>query len=349
MTRPAETAFYETFPLSSNLPLRRRFMVIEEDELLGNLRFGVLLEILDKVAENAALKYVNQFHPAARVVTAALDNIVIRHAADVTKDIECRATINHVGRSSLEIGIHVGQPGTAHNHVASCYFTMVARSGIGDGAVSVELPPLEYRDDNEKRRFNNAVKRRAEYSQQQALMSGPPSHEEYEMLTALHKAQDQANFNGHLASGLVADSWERMYPEFENVPQKIFGGYIMRRAYEMSSICSELLAPDRSILAAVNRINFFHPVRIGDKLHYTSRIVYTSGSHICVETNIERISRDRTSKALSNSCLFTFVNVDSKLNHKPVPSVYPTNYTEDARYLTAHRSFNALSAYTTMI
>ena len=47
------------------------------------------------------------------------------------------------------------------------------------------------------------------------------------------------------------------------------------------------------------------------------------------------ISRDRSSKALSNSCLFTFVNVDGDLAPHPVPPVFPTTYDEDARYLAA--------------
>jgi acyl-CoA hydrolase len=341
MTRPADTVFSQTLPFASDTELRRRFMVVD-DELRGNIRFGLLLEVLDKVAEETSLNYVHRFHPTARVVTAAIDNIVVRHAADVTRDMVCHARINHVGRSSVEVGIRVEQPGNPTNHVASCYFTMVARSGMGEGAVSVVLPPLEYAEVTEKEREAKALARREDYKRQQALISEPPSREEYQMLAALHAAQDEPGFHGLLAGKLVADSWERMYPEFENVPQKIFGGYLVRRAYEISSICSELVAPERSIVAAVNRINFFHPVRMGDKLHYTSRVVYASGSYICVEANIERISRDRTSKALSNSCLFTFVNVDRDLVHRPTPPVYPTNYAEDARYLQAHRSFNAL-------
>ena len=81
---------------------------------------------------------------------------------------------------------------------------------------------------------------------------------------------------------------------------------------------------------------------MGDTLHYTTRVVYTNGSFICVEANIERISRDKATKALSNSCLFTFVNVDEELNRQPVPVVYPANYGEDARYLMAHRSCQTL-------
>ena len=348
MTTPAETSFYQTLPLSSDLALRRRFMVLDEP-LLGNLRFGLLLEILDSVAEETALNYVNRFYPEARVVTAAIDNIFVRHAADVTRDLVFHARINHVGRSSLEIGIRVEQSGEPANHIASCYFTMVARSGIGDDAVSVVLPPLEYTDETERERFSKALARREEYRQQQAASHEPPTREEYGMLTALHEAQEEPGFSGLLAGRQVTDAWERMYPEQENVPQKIFGGYLIRRAYEVSSICAELVAPDRSIIAAVNRINFFHPVRKGDKLHYTSRVVYTNGSFVCVEASIERISRDRTTKALSNSCLFTFVNVDRDLNHRPVPPVYPTTYAEDARYLAAHRSYQAIVEHHSII
>jgi len=343
--RPNETSFYQTLPLRTDLNLRRRFMVIDDPDLQGNLRFGLLLEILDKVAEETALKYVNRFHPEARVVTAAIDNILVRHAADVTKNLIFAARINHIGRSSLEVGIRVEQPGDPTNHVASCYFTMVARSGVGENATSVPLPPLEYRDELEKNRAAKALARRDEYRRHQAALLEPPTREEYEIFSALHKAQEEPGFQGLLAGRLATDSWERMVPEFENVPQKIFGGYLIRRAYELAAICAELVAPDRSIVAAVNRINFYEPVRMGDKLHYTARVVYTNDSFVCVEANIERISRDRTSSALSNSCLFTFVNVDNDLKHLPVPPVYPTTYAEDARYLTAHRSYLALAEH----
>jgi acyl-CoA hydrolase len=300
------------------------------------------LEVLDKVAEETALNYVNRFYPEARVVTAAIDRILIRNPADVTRDIVFNARINHVGRSSLEVGIRVEQPGASVSHIASCSFTMVARSGKGVEAVSVPLPPLEYIDEIEKERARKTLARRDDYRRQQADLLEPPSREEYQMLTGLHAAQEAEDFEGLLTGRLVRNSWEMMYPEQENVPETIFGGYLIRRAFELSSICSELVAPDRSIIIAVNRINFFQPVRMGDKLHYTSRVVYTNDCFVCVEAGIERISRDRTSKALSNSCLFTFVNLDGEMARKPVPPVYPTTYAEDARYLAAHRSHASL-------
>ena len=348
MTRPADTSFCKILPLGTDPELRHRFMVVDKP-LKGNIRFGLLLEVLDKVAEDTALGYVNSVFPQARVVTAAIDNIFIRHAADVHRDLVCHARINHVGRSSLEVGIRVEQPGDPAIHIASCYFTMVARLGMGDDAVSVTLPELEYPDAIEQRRAEKALARREEYKLSQAALLEPPSREEYKMLTELHQAQEEPGFQGFLAGRLVTDAWERMYPEQENVPKKIFGGYLIRRAFELSAICSELVAPGRSIIAAVNRINFFHPVRMGDKLHYTSRVVYASDSFVCVEAGIERLSRDRTSKALSNLCLFTFVSVDRDLNHCPVPLIYPTTYAEDARYLAAFRSFKELVSHHSII
>jgi acyl-coenzyme A thioesterase 9 len=349
MTRPNDTAFGESIELSRNLDLRRHYMVYEDPEIQGNLRFGLLLEVLDKVAEETALKYVHRFYPEARVVTAAIDNLVVHHAADVCADLIFEARINYVGRTSLEVGIKVSQPGHPPNHVASCYFTMVARSAVGEGAVSLELPPLEYLDETERRRAQMAVSRREEYQRHRAALLEPPTRPEYEMLSAVHTAQDEHGFQGLLVRRLATDSWERMVPEYENVPQKIFGGYLIRRAYELAAICSELVATERSIIAAVNRINFYEPVRMGDKLHYTSRVVYTQESFVFVEANIERISADRTSRALSNSCLFTFVNVDRHLVHRPVPPVYPTTYAEDARYLAAHRSYRTLKRQSQVI
>jgi acyl-CoA hydrolase len=347
VTTPINTSITRILALGSDLALRRRFMIIDED-IPGNFRFGLLLEELDILAEQTALGYVQQFYPAARVVTAAIDNIVVRHVVDVTRDIVMYARINHVGRSSLEIGIRLEHAGDPVVHIASCYFTMVARGGEGAGE-GIPLPSLVYLTEQEQQRAAKVVAGRAEYKQQQASLLEPPSHAEYEMLDRLHRAQEEPVFTGPVASRLVADAWERMYPEQEYVPQRIFGGYLIRRAYELSGICAELVAPDRSIIAAVNRINFFHPVRLGDKLHFTCRVVYTNESFVCVEASIERISRDRSAKALSNSCLFTFVNVDRELHHQPVPPIYPTTYREDARYLEAYRSYQALTGHYRMI
>jgi acyl-CoA hydrolase len=334
MPRAADTSRTLRLPLSEYPALARRFMVLDEP-LQGNLRFGLLLEVLDKLAEDTALDYVRATHPDARVVTAAIDNILVRHAPDPTRDLAFHARINHVGRSSMEVGIRVEQPGSPDLHVASCYFTMVARSTTEER--SLPLPPLEPGDDLEARRAAKALRRRDAQRAEQAAEHEPPSREEFDLVARLHDAQERPGFDGKLASDHVIESWERMYPEQENVPRKIFGGYLVRRAYELCSVSAQRLVPDRPLIAAVNRISFFHPVRLGDTLHFIARAVYTGQSSVSVEASIERLSRDRTAHALSNSCLFTFLNVDAELAPRPVPTIHPTTFQEDARWLRALR------------
>jgi acyl-CoA hydrolase len=128
-----------------------------------------------------------------------------------------------------------------------------------------------------------------------------------------------------------------MYPEYENVPEKIFGGFLIRRAYESAAIAAEQAAPDRPVIVAVNRINFLQPVRLDDTLQFVSRVVYAGDHSVQVETEILRIGADRKASSLSNSCAFTFANVDDALRLRPVAPVHPTTYAEDARWLAARR------------
>jgi acyl-CoA hydrolase len=340
--RPADTSREKLLPFSTDAELRRRFMVLREP-IPGNFRFGVLLEELDRLAGATALEYIWRTLPDAGAVTAALDEVVMRRSPDVDADVRCSARINHVGRTSMEVGIRV-EAAADHTHLASCYFTMVARDR--SGTRSLPIPPLELADEQDRVRAGRAVARRAAYRRELESAVEPPSRDEYMLLAGLHRAQEEPGFRGLRASDLVAETWERTYPEQENPWNAIFGGYIMRRAYELSTICAERISEHghRPVIAAVNRINFFHPVQIGDKLHLSSRIAYTEGPAVCVETAIERISRDRTVRALSNSCLFTFVDLDPALHPAAVPPVHPSNYSEDARYLAARRNLRALAS-----
>src|SRR5512139_2663747 len=286
--RAADTSRELILRLSTDATLRRRFLVLEEP-LPGNLRFGVLLEELDRLASDTARDYARRSDPGARVVTAAVDDILVQHPADATRDLVCRARINRVGRTSMEVGLRV-DAADGPGYFASCHFTMVARAGEGRGATSAALPPLEPGDDEAARREARAIERQQAWRARQAAATEPPTREEFDLLSALHQAQEVDGFAGLRAGRLVVESWERTFPVQQNRSKAIFGGYIMRRAYELASICADRVAPGRPVIAAVNRINFFEPVRIGDTLRFTASVVYTEGPAICVQTAIERHS-----------------------------------------------------------
>jgi acyl-coenzyme A thioesterase 9 len=333
---PHDTRYLFVLPFSTDRALARRFLAGDK-QVPGNIRFGKLLETLDKVAENTALAYVHRFYPDARVVTAAIDNIVLRNPADTAHDLVFSAQINHVGKSSMEVGIRVECLGEGSSHLASCYFTMVARSGDNLEAKSLALPQLHYKEEIERHRHNKAEQRRQAYRESLAQAEEMPSSAEYLLLKKLHREQEAAGFKGIRASELVVESTIRAYPEQENVPKTVFGGYLIRKAYELAALAAEMVAPDRVIPCQVNRINFNQPVLLGDQLRFAAQVVYTGNTTITVQTDIERFIRSDGDKALSNSCLFTFRNVGDDMEPRAVPVIHPVTYAEDARFLNAFR------------
>lgn len=96
-----------------------------------------------------------------------------------------------------------------------------------------------------------------------------------------------------------------------------------------------MLKPTQTSVA--RRLKLSTDIRLRDKLYFESRVTYTGRTSISVETEITRIGRDRSVTALSNACIFTFVNVDAELHRLHVPQVHPTTYFEDAKYLAGFR------------
>lgn len=112
----------------------------------GNVHGGSLLKLLDQVAYACAAKYCKNY-----VVTAALDQVFFRQQVNVGELVTFFAHVNHVGRSSMEIGVKVvAENLRTHEkrHTTSCYFTMVAMDEHGQ---SVEVPRLQLETDLEKR------------------------------------------------------------------------------------------------------------------------------------------------------------------------------------------------------
>jgi len=121
----------------------------------GNVHGGALLKILDQVAYACAVKYCKSY-----VVTMALDQVFFKQKVKVGELVTFYAHVNHVGRSSMEIGIKVvAEDLKSHGkrHTTSCYFTMVA---VDDEGKSIRVPELQINSDIEKKLFEAAAMRK---------------------------------------------------------------------------------------------------------------------------------------------------------------------------------------------
>ena len=121
----------------------------------GKVHGGTLLNLLDRVAFSCASRYSRRY-----AVTLSVDQVTFKEPINVGELVNFRASINHAGRTSMEVGIRVGaeaiRSGTVR-HTNSCYFTMVA---VDDDGRSAEVPTLRVDTPTEARRNRAAELRR---------------------------------------------------------------------------------------------------------------------------------------------------------------------------------------------
>ena len=122
----------------------------------GNVHGGTLLKLLDQVAYSCASRYAGTY-----VVTLSVDRVLFRDAIKVGELVSFSASVNHTGRTSMEVGIRVDteniQNGT-RRHTNSCYFTMVAVDRDGR---PMPVPTLIPNSDRERSWFDAAAARKA--------------------------------------------------------------------------------------------------------------------------------------------------------------------------------------------
>ena len=77
-------------------------MGIQEANSAGFVHGGIVMKMCDEAAGIAAVK-----HSRCRVVTAAIDRMTFMHPVHIGQLLTCRATVNAVWRTSMEVGVRV--------------------------------------------------------------------------------------------------------------------------------------------------------------------------------------------------------------------------------------------------
>jgi uncharacterized protein (TIGR00369 family) len=122
----------------------------------GNVHGGAVLNLLDRVAFSCASRFSGRY-----AVTLSVDQVTFQQPIHVGELVTFRASVNHVGRSSMEIGIRVEAEDIRHGtrrHTNSCYFTMVA---VDDDGRPVAVPALKVETPLEIKRNRAAELRRS--------------------------------------------------------------------------------------------------------------------------------------------------------------------------------------------
>jgi len=117
--------------------------------------FGNVFSMVDRTAAVAAMR-----HAGMPCVTVSIDRVDFREPIYAGELVTCRAQVNFVGTTSMEIGVEVLAENLLSGvvrHTNTCLLTFVA---IGEGGHPVPVRPLKLETDEDHRRFHDGQRRR---------------------------------------------------------------------------------------------------------------------------------------------------------------------------------------------
>jgi acyl-CoA hydrolase len=113
------------------------------------------MKLIDTAAGAVAIR-----HARSNAVTASIDRLDFFHPVFVGDFVTLRASLNFVGRTSMEVGVRVESENLLtgeRRHTSTAYLTYVALDGQGQ---PLPLPPMILETEEEKRRNREAKVRR---------------------------------------------------------------------------------------------------------------------------------------------------------------------------------------------
>ena len=132
-------------------------LVLPNDtNILGNLLGGRLMHWIDISAALAASRHCNNV-----AVTAALDHLNFHHPIHLGNIVRLKASVNRAFNTSMDVGVRVEVEKIKSGeilHTNTAYLTFVSIDS--ETKKPIKVPEIIYETSEEKRRYDQALKRR---------------------------------------------------------------------------------------------------------------------------------------------------------------------------------------------
>uniref|UniRef100_A0A0G4H9Z4 HotDog ACOT-type domain-containing protein n=1 Tax=Chromera velia CCMP2878 TaxID=1169474 RepID=A0A0G4H9Z4_9ALVE len=142
------------------------------------------------------------------------------------------------------------------------------------------------------------------------------------------------------------DSNDLMQADNRNVHGKMFGGYLFRKAFELSWLTAkQFLGTHSPEFLGTDSVFFIKPVEVGAFLHSVARVSFAVPSEVHVRVDLFQVDPSNQTRDLSTSFHFYYGakrDPETKTTVPP-PPVYPRTYGDYMLYLDARRRFKQRS------
>lgn len=114
---------------------------------------------------------------------------------------------------------------------------------------------------------------------------------------------------------------ELMLPANSNFSGKIHGGYILNLMDQIAFACASKHSRHYCVTASVNRVDFLHPIDVGELVTLKASVNYTGRTSMVIGVRVESENIQTGEKKHCNSSYFTMVAKDKDGNNVPVPGL----------------------------
>lgn len=306
----------------------------------GTMRYGKLLEDLDALAGNVAFKHANDDDPLTRLpvlVTASVDRIRLRPGVSIplNKNYILTGRVIWVGKSSMQIRMDLSDE--HKQSLLTSNFTFVARDPVTGRSHQINY--LKVQTDEEKRLFDNAQEsneRRKRNRSAGTLGEANITDATKEALAQelLEQGRLLEDMPGLAAGDAILHRQTKhtntfmCYPQQRNCNGRIFGGFLMRQAYEIAFSTAYKFAGAHPRFLEIGEVCFHKPVDIGDLVNLSASVMLTYTQlrpRIHVEVVASVLSPEQKSSEITNTFSFTFELRPAKGQAVPtVKRVFPS-------------------------
>jgi acyl-coenzyme A thioesterase 9 len=123
------------------------------------------------------------------------------------------------------------------------------------------------------------------------------------------------------------------HPEDRNAHNKVFGGFLMRHALELSWALAKFFSKRRPKLEHISDISFHQPVDVSSLINMQAHVIYTEVNMMEIVVIAEVFNAVTGEQSTTNSFYYTY-SVSDRL-----PQVYPKTYHEAMYFIDGRRRF----------
>uniref|UniRef100_A0A2M4AKI5 Putative acyl-coa thioesterase n=1 Tax=Anopheles triannulatus TaxID=58253 RepID=A0A2M4AKI5_9DIPT len=333
-------------PLTTDKILKDKYV-----GFMGNVRLGRLMEDMDMFAVWVVHKHVllpdlpEGVSLPYTFVTVLVDKIDFTDLMPThDADIRLSGHVSWVGRTSVEVVVWMEQ--RLHGKwrkLTRALFLMAARDATNTKAAFIN--PLVPANAEEKAIFDGGEsrkKRRVQLQKEDLLKAEPNDFEQrmvHELFVKSIDTKSRAFNKRILPPGYVWMEEATManivfsHPEDRNAHNKVFGGFLMRNALELSWALAYNFAKRRPKLERISDISFHHPVDVSSMLNMQAHVIYTDLHYMEIVVLADVYDAVTGQQTTTNSFFYTY-SVAERL-----PKIMPKTYHEAMYYLDGRRKF----------